>query len=95
LTQSIGFQLLRDRLPVVVAELLRVGVARDFPPYMFVDDAGEPRGFAVDVFRAAAKLQGLAYEFVPGTAPIGRIIRFSRTTMRADGRDAPRRMQSD
>ena len=47
---------------------LRVGVAHDFPPYVFVDDAGEPVGFAVDLFRTVAELQGLTYEFVPGTA---------------------------
>jgi polar amino acid transport system substrate-binding protein len=47
---------------------LPVGVARDFPPYLFVDDPGEARGFGVDLFRAVADLQGLTYEFVPGTA---------------------------
>lgn len=38
---------------------LEVGISRGFPPWEFVNDAGEPDGFNVDVVKAVARVMGL------------------------------------
>jgi len=34
----------------------------DYPPFEYLNDAGEPEGFNVDIFRAVAKIMGLRYQ---------------------------------
>lgn len=48
---------------------LRVGTARAWPPHQFVDAKGHATGFDVELFRAAAAVAGLRYEFVVGEWP--------------------------
>ncbi|GAO02489.1 transporter substrate-binding domain-containing protein [Anaeromyxobacter sp. PSR-1] len=40
-----------------------VGADRDYPPYEFLDEQGEPAGFNVDLTRAIAEVMGLTVEF--------------------------------
>ncbi|MBI1335933.1 MAG: transporter substrate-binding domain-containing protein [Phycisphaera sp.] len=42
-----------------------VGITRDFPPYEFVNDKGEPDGFGVDITRAVAGVLGMKVRFEP------------------------------
>ncbi|MEM9555786.1 MAG: transporter substrate-binding domain-containing protein [Acidobacteriota bacterium] len=49
--------------------VIRVGVAHSMPPYAFVDEAGRPRGLAVDLTLAIAEIQALEVELVPGDLP--------------------------
>ncbi|GEJ56550.1 transporter substrate-binding domain-containing protein [Anaeromyxobacter diazotrophicus] len=44
-----------------------VGLDRDYPPYEFVDAAGHPAGFNVDLTRAIAEVMGMTVEFRSGT----------------------------
>ena len=44
-----------------------VGLDRDYPPYEFVDPAGHPAGFNVDLTRAIAEVMGMTVEFRAGT----------------------------
>jgi polar amino acid transport system substrate-binding protein len=43
-----------------------VGIDQDFPPYEFVDESGQPSGFAVDLFRAVAARQGIQFKIRAG-----------------------------
>jgi polar amino acid transport system substrate-binding protein len=43
-----------------------VGIDEDFPPYEFIDESGQPAGFAVDLFRAVATRQGIEFEIRAG-----------------------------
>jgi PAS domain S-box-containing protein len=45
---------------------LRVGVNVDYPPYEFVNPAGDPQGYDVDLIRAAGRVMGLKVEIRPG-----------------------------
>ncbi|ROR32684.1 EAL domain-containing protein [Inmirania thermothiophila] len=47
------------------ARPVRVAIDGDFPPYSFVDEAGRPRGYAVDYFRPLARRSGLRFTLVP------------------------------
>lgn len=47
-------------------ETLRVGIDRDFPPFEYLDEQGEPTGFSVELVRAIASHRQLELEFVPG-----------------------------
>ncbi|MCG8459582.1 MAG: transporter substrate-binding domain-containing protein, partial [Holophagales bacterium] len=44
-----------------------VGVARDHPPYCFVDERGEPRGLALDLIESVAAVMGLPIEIRTGS----------------------------
>ncbi|MBK8792618.1 MAG: transporter substrate-binding domain-containing protein [Holophaga sp.] len=44
---------------------LRVGVDTDYPPFEWVDTAGRPQGYTVELLRAVAKSQNLAVDFYP------------------------------
>ncbi|MDJ0787437.1 MAG: transporter substrate-binding domain-containing protein [Myxococcota bacterium] len=61
---SLPFLLLAP--PPLAAEqaVLRVGVDPDYPPHQFLDGEGRPTGFDVEIFRAAADAEDLAYELV-------------------------------
>jgi ABC-type amino acid transport substrate-binding protein len=48
------------------ARVVRVGVSRDFPPYAYVDAAGEPAGFNVELLRAMGGEIGFEVELRPG-----------------------------
>jgi len=43
-----------------------VGIDENFPPYEFIDESGQPAGFAVDLFRAVAAWQGIEFEIRAG-----------------------------
>lgn len=43
-------------------ELVVVGGDRDYPPYEFLDDGGQPAGFNVDLTRAIAEVMGFKVE---------------------------------
>ncbi|MBW2418323.1 MAG: transporter substrate-binding domain-containing protein [Deltaproteobacteria bacterium] len=45
---------------------VRVGVSGDYPPYAYVDAAGEPAGFNVDLLRAMGKAAGFELELRAG-----------------------------
>ncbi len=47
-----------DSLPVIIA-----ASEPDYPPFCFVDKNGNPAGFAVDLFRAAAEAAGYSVDF--------------------------------
>lgn len=49
-------------LPLDPGRTLVVRGDADYPPYEFLDDDGEPAGFDVDIFRAVARAQGLAFD---------------------------------
>ena len=44
------------------AETLIVGIDEAYPPYQYVDKAGRPTGFDVELFEAVAEAEGLVYE---------------------------------
>lgn len=44
-------------------EIIIVGGDRDYPPYEFIDAAGRPSGYNVDLTRAIAEVMGLKVEF--------------------------------
>jgi PAS domain S-box-containing protein len=46
---------------------LRIGAEVDFPPYSFLDEAGRPAGYSVDLIKAAADAMGLKVAFSTGT----------------------------
>jgi signal transduction histidine kinase len=50
-------------VPAVVV----VGGDRDYPPYEFLDQAGQPAGYNVDLTRAIAEVMGMRIEFRLGT----------------------------
>ena len=45
---------------------LQVGSELDFPPYAFVDDAGRPAGFSVELIKAVAEAMGLTIKISTG-----------------------------
>ncbi len=46
-------------------DVIKVGVLEDFPPHYEIQAVtGEPRGFAIDTFKAVAQIADLRYEFV-------------------------------
>ncbi len=46
-------------------DVIRVGVLEDFPPHYETQAVtGEPRGFAIDTFKAVAQISGIRYRFV-------------------------------
>jgi ABC-type amino acid transport substrate-binding protein len=47
------------------AEPLRLAVERDYPPFVFVDADGTPRGLSIDVLDAAAARAGLRIQPLP------------------------------
>jgi ABC-type amino acid transport substrate-binding protein len=53
---------------------LRVGVERDYGPFVFVDERGELRGLSVDILRAIATRAGLQLEWQPA-APLSQLLR--------------------
>ncbi|MBB5205926.1 ABC-type amino acid transport substrate-binding protein [Inhella inkyongensis] len=53
---------------------LRVGVERDYGPFVFVDERGELRGLSVDILRAIAPRVGLQLEWQPA-APLNQLLR--------------------
>ena len=46
--------------------VITVGIDRAFPPYEYVDEAGAPSGFDVDLMREVAAAEGFDVEFEPG-----------------------------
>ena len=68
-----GWGAVRARAAAAVALLAAAGVAgarplvvggdRDYPPYEFLDERGDPAGFNVDLTRAIAEVMGLEVEF--------------------------------
>lgn len=44
------------------AEVIKIGVSADYPPFAFVDESGEFTGFAIDVDREIAKRLGVELE---------------------------------
>ena len=46
-----------------------VGFDRDFPPYEYLDDNGQPAGFDIELMREVAAAAGFAVEFQPGHGP--------------------------
>jgi ABC-type amino acid transport substrate-binding protein len=55
-----------DAIPVIDgAETIKVGVSGDAPPFDYVDPAGKPAGFNVELMKAIAAHAGMNVEFVP------------------------------
>lgn len=48
-------------------DLIRIGGDDNYPPYEFVDESGNFRGFNVDIIRAIAIELGIEIEFVPSS----------------------------
>ncbi|WP_374349386.1 transporter substrate-binding domain-containing protein [Chitinimonas sp.] len=44
---------------------IRVGVERDYPPYSFVDEHGQPSGLSVQLLKAVAAEAGLSLQWMP------------------------------
>jgi ABC-type amino acid transport substrate-binding protein len=54
-----------DAIPVIDgAETVKVGIAGDAPPFDYVDPAGNPAGFNVELMKAIAAHAGINVEFV-------------------------------
>ena len=49
------------RHPPAAAARVVVGTVRDYPPYEFVDEGGEPQGYNVALTRAIAEVMGMSY----------------------------------
>lgn len=47
------------------AQVVRVGVDNQYPPYDFTDERGNPIGFDVEIIQAIAQHQNIAIEVVP------------------------------
>ncbi|WP_409228501.1 transporter substrate-binding domain-containing protein [Gudongella sp. SC589] len=48
-----------------LAQVYRVAGDSDFPPYEYVDDEGNFKGFNVDLLKAIALVTGMEFEFMP------------------------------
>lgn len=44
---------------------IRVGVQKDYPPFSFLNPAGEPQGISVDIWKLMAKKYGFEVQFYP------------------------------
>ncbi|MGE0020284.1 MAG: transporter substrate-binding domain-containing protein [Draconibacterium sp.] len=55
-----------DLLPHQLHDTIVVGAEPDYPPYCSLDENGNPEGFAIDVFNAAAKAAGLNVKYKIG-----------------------------
>jgi PAS domain S-box-containing protein len=51
----------------VNAKILIVGSDKAYPPYEYLDEAGRPKGFNIDIIKAVAEVMGLAIEIRPDT----------------------------
>ena len=51
----------------ITEEPLKIGGDNNYPPYEFVDDNGNFRGFNVDIIRAIAIELGLEIELIPNS----------------------------
>ena len=62
-------------MPVQEAEAItttvRVGFCSQMPPFQYVDDAGNPRGFHVDILKYIAREENLQLEYQPFTTTFG------------------------
>ena len=47
----------------VEGKVYTVILPKDWKPYYYVDDDGKPTGFAIDLFEAVAKEEGIRYEY--------------------------------
>ncbi len=46
------------------SQVLKIGIASDFPPYTFEDENGEASGFYIELTRELLDEQGIQYEFI-------------------------------
>lgn len=53
--------------PAAEARVVIVGGNANYPPYEFIDKAGQPAGFNIDLTRAVAKVMGMEVEIRLGT----------------------------
>ncbi len=60
------FLFLAEALAGQAPRKLRVGCDRDYPPYEYVDAAGHPAGFNIDLLRAVAELNNIELELHAG-----------------------------
>ncbi len=47
-------------------QVLRIGINRDYAPYEFLDEDGQPSGYCISLIRAVAEVKQLRLEIVPG-----------------------------
>lgn len=53
-----------DKHWLKMAPELSVGMVKDWFPYEFIDDEGNPQGISIDIFKIATELTGQQYNFV-------------------------------
>lgn len=57
---------------------LRLAIERDYPPFVFTDALGEPRGLSVDMLRAVADMAGLQFKPLPSEPLAALLVRVQR-----------------